>query len=433
MKISQLLNKPTPTVANLVKKYKVTAEEVQAQLRRGIQVEMEHTRNPQVAREIALDHLGEDLHYYEKLRKIEKTSIKESTLLELFALNKVPDGVTGPELISDSPSLTAYVFAVDNIKYELALHLEGAEVEITFSDETGAAGITHAGNATKVFWAVAKGLVDYLKNHPSVSTITFVAYNDEPSCIRLYNLLSQRLAQHLGWYVTKKHRDNYVKWCVTKEQNKQSLAEGRSTSVIVVDVQPAYAQGASRSNQKLFERIIQFVNKQTGPVLMFVNAEDQGMSRDTVAEIKAYWEDVIRGEEWDPEDYDDTPIDWSRFQIKDKGFGFFRSFIDLGIEDKTIIRLIRLMYQNRVNDSRELFGGKDSANYATRFEQFIGPEFKPWMLSDGIYVNWTSVAQLKRFSGSYIVGGGKNECLKEVELLMSSFNIKAQRIESMVY
>lgn len=34
--------------------------------------ESEHTNDPKVAREIALDHLGEMLDYYEKLAKVEK-------------------------------------------------------------------------------------------------------------------------------------------------------------------------------------------------------------------------------------------------------------------------------------------------------------------------------------------------------------------------
>ena len=91
------------------------------------------------------------------------------------------------------------------------------------------------------------------------------------------------------------------------------------------------------------------------------------------------------------------------------------------------------MYQNRVNDSRELFGGEDSDDYTVNFEQFIGDEFEPWMLDDPISINWTSIAQLKRFSGSYIVGGNRNECLREVELLMNSFNIKYKRIDSLVF
>lgn len=40
-------------------------------LREGIKVEMEHTSDPKIAREIAMDHLAEDLRYYEKLRAIE--------------------------------------------------------------------------------------------------------------------------------------------------------------------------------------------------------------------------------------------------------------------------------------------------------------------------------------------------------------------------
>jgi hypothetical protein len=40
---------------------------------------------------------------------------------------------------------------------------------------------------------------------------------------------------------------------------------------------------------------------------------------------------------------------------------------------------------------------------------------------------------LKSFSGSYLVGGGKNECLKEVEILMSAFNIKSKKVRNFIY
>jgi hypothetical protein len=209
--------------------------------------------------------------------------------------------------------------------------------------------------------------------------------------------------------------------------------EGRNTPVICVDVQPEYSGMNDGDENPVFEDIIQFVNNQTGPVLMYVNAEDQGLSGDTVQDVKSYWEDTIRGEYADPEEHEDAPINWSRFQIVDKGYGFFRTFIDAGISDKVIIKTIRLMYQNKVYDSRELFGGEHSDDYVEKFEQFIGDEFQSWMLSDGITVKWTSVAQLKRFSGAYIVGGGRNECLKEVELLMNAFNIKYKRIDHLVY
>ena len=78
MKIHQLLNKPTPTINDLAHKYQVSVNVVQQQLHAGIKVEMEHANDPDVAREIALDHLGERLDYYQQLAKIE-TPTQEST------------------------------------------------------------------------------------------------------------------------------------------------------------------------------------------------------------------------------------------------------------------------------------------------------------------------------------------------------------------
>jgi hypothetical protein len=42
------------------------------QVEKGIQVELEHTNDPSIAREIAYDHLSEDPGYYTKLEKVEK-------------------------------------------------------------------------------------------------------------------------------------------------------------------------------------------------------------------------------------------------------------------------------------------------------------------------------------------------------------------------
>jgi len=56
----------------------------------------------------------------------------------------------------------------------------------------------------------------------------------------------------------------------------------------------------------------------------------------------------------------------------------------------------------------------------------------PW-IDDNISIEWTSVAQLKRFNRAYLMGGGRNECLKEVSLLMNAFNIKYKLIEQFIY
>lgn len=71
---AKLLDKPTPTVEELAKKYNVKVNVVNVQLAKGIKIEAEHTDHEQVAREIALDHLSERLDYYIRLEKVENES-----------------------------------------------------------------------------------------------------------------------------------------------------------------------------------------------------------------------------------------------------------------------------------------------------------------------------------------------------------------------
>lgn len=106
--------------------------------------------------------------------------------------------------------------------------------------------------------------------------------------------------------------------------------------------------------------------------------------------------------------------------------------MDPGVPDDVIIRLIREMYKQRVTDSRDLWSGQDDEEYRTNMLQMGMPDYL-YYFDNAISVEWTSVAQLKRFSGSYIVGGGRNECLKEVQLLMNAFNIRYRVIEKFVY
>lgn len=51
-------------------------KELKIQLNKGIKVELEHTKDKKIAKEIAMDHLWEDPSYYSKLKKIEN---KEAT------------------------------------------------------------------------------------------------------------------------------------------------------------------------------------------------------------------------------------------------------------------------------------------------------------------------------------------------------------------
>jgi len=216
---------------------------------------------------------------------------------------------------------------------------------------------------------------------------------------------------------------------------REIISEGLNHPVIVVDVQPAYAH----SNERRCADIIKFVNKQTGPVLMFVNAEDTGMSDDPIGSVSQYWDNTICPEEdmiYDDEIGEYIPnadcdnINWHRFTIVDKGYGYFRSWMSSGVDEHIIIATIRELYSQKVNDTREL--NFPEPDQRTAQQNLIASTVEE-MGNDPLTTEWTSVAQLKKFSGAYIVGGGRNECLREVELLMNAFNIKYRRIDSLVY
>lgn len=61
-------SKATKEVAD---KHGVSIEQIEAQVEKGIKVEMEHTSNEESAKKIALDHLAEVPDYYDKLKQVE--------------------------------------------------------------------------------------------------------------------------------------------------------------------------------------------------------------------------------------------------------------------------------------------------------------------------------------------------------------------------
>lgn len=81
-----VLDKPTMTVDAIAKKHNISVRDVEVQLQKGIRIEREHTTDDKVAREIALDHLGELPDYYDRLAKIEKTDSHQ--LVQEFVQSK---------------------------------------------------------------------------------------------------------------------------------------------------------------------------------------------------------------------------------------------------------------------------------------------------------------------------------------------------------
>jgi hypothetical protein len=66
------------TPDDIAKKHGVSLSKIEKELEMGIEVEMEHTDDSAIAKEIALDHLSEFPDYYTRLKKMEKQAKEET-------------------------------------------------------------------------------------------------------------------------------------------------------------------------------------------------------------------------------------------------------------------------------------------------------------------------------------------------------------------
>lgn len=69
--VKKQLDVKTPSLSDIAKKHGVDQQKLLTQLKKGIKVELEHTTNQKIAKEIALDHLSEFPDYYDKLKRVE--------------------------------------------------------------------------------------------------------------------------------------------------------------------------------------------------------------------------------------------------------------------------------------------------------------------------------------------------------------------------
>lgn len=74
----------------LPKKYQNVKADFDAQLQKGISVELEHTSDRRVAEKIARDHLAEIPDYYTRLNKLEKQAEKEGVFIPALGMSLSP-------------------------------------------------------------------------------------------------------------------------------------------------------------------------------------------------------------------------------------------------------------------------------------------------------------------------------------------------------
>lgn len=174
----------------------------------------------------------------------------------------------------------------------------------------------------------------------------------------------------------------------------------QSDILVVVDVQPAYQD----SCEDIIYEVIEKINKSEKPIVFFFVGRD--LDCDTKSDVIGYL--LEHGIE-------ENRIDGIRFIEKD--YGFFRSWMDCGVPHDIILKTIQYMNKEHINDTRNFneedwsntVGNKYSKSVYTEDPLYL-PNFNQKMFKD------------KAIDNFELIGGGRYECLLEIEFFLKGLN-----------
>jgi hypothetical protein len=182
----------------------------------------------------------------------------------------------------------------------------------------------------------------------------------------------------------------------------------RGKTIVSVDIQPEYEKHISFNIGEYVEYINMVYSEVRDVVFLYNGADTLGMvSEGEYKEWLMGWgmdEGVMEG-----------------IRYYDKGYAWFRYCMDSYIDEEEIVNFVKFLVKKGVRDSREMTKElwkeyiKGEGRGVTR-EELVG------LLEhsdDMVYI-----PELMEYMGSYnnivMVGGGVNECLKEVEIALKA-------------
>ena len=180
-----------------------------------------------------------------------------------------------------------------------------------------------------------------------------------------------------------------------------------SFTYISVDIQPEYEDWFKFS----MHEYARFLNKTEFNNLIFLyNGEDtMGFSDESTYKMWLYDNNVH-----------DEVLDSAKFY--DKGYAFFRSCMDSGIDEDHIVNFVSFMIENNIHDSRDM--DRDMwAQYIRKYRHTDKKELYEFLQHTGemIYIP-ELMDYLKPYTNIIMSGGGLTECLKEVEIALKALN-----------
>lgn len=190
----------------------------------------------------------------------------------------------------------------------------------------------------------------------------------------------------------------------------------QTPGLLVIDLQPAYARadnGCNHITPRLMCRVIEHIRSlppDTPIHVLFVNEE---LSADTLPDVQSFWRE---------HGADEALLE--RLSWHEKPYAFLRGWMDNGIDEDDIVSTLQGMRRLAAWDSRDL-SPETLEQLCESGSQLIDPLLRDHDVESLLPAlagrDWTTC------------GGGRDECLLEVELVLRSADIRFERLDHLTY
>lgn len=197
-----------------------------------------------------------------------------------------------------------------------------------------------------------------------------------------------------------------------------------NNTLIVVDIQPEYESGFEFDTFAFTQYLIDM--SQTHDILYLYNGEELGMISEQ--ELKRWLDEEAMFDEHL------MKILENKTEFYDKGYAYFRSCIDEGFAEEFITDLVSFMWDNGVRDTRDI----DKEMWKKYINNVSDLNFRMVdMLRDHNEILYLPELMDKlndeNPNNITMVGGGRSECLKEVEIAMNALGLNYKLNKEFVY
>lgn len=209
--------------------------------------------------------------------------------------------------------------------------------------------------------------------------------------------------------------------------NFKTFCEARNNKTLIsVDIQPEYYYKATKVggfNDQLLSNFIKELNSNIfNQKIVFYNGADT-LDMITENDYKMWLlENGLKEDKLD------------EILFYDKGYAFFRFCMDSGIYEDDIVLLVKFMQANNINDSREI---KNSNLWDKFIQEYNKQELRELLEDADDCINIPDLMDWLRNNiknkNIILIGGGANECYKEVEIALKAMDIKYTKNEKLIY